>query len=74
MAIEDIIYVHKVRVNPDDGWGHSVGINLTILGLYKNRELAFEAKKCRDQQDKHTYFDVGKSWIEEMKVKDSNEQ
>lgn len=59
------IYIHKVKVNNIDGWGRDAGLQETILGVYKTKELAENAKKLRDQDKLHRYFDVSKSWIEE---------
>jgi hypothetical protein len=63
-----LIYVHKVRMNPMDGWGASTGIKVEILGRYKEKEKALEAKNKRDGDNNHTFCDVGNSWVEEEVV------
>lgn len=62
------IYVHKVRVNPINGWGMSTGIETQVIGRYKDKSTAIESKTKRDQSKDATYCDVGSSWIEEEYV------
>lgn len=64
-----IIYVHKVRCNPEDGWGRSMGMMTDVLGRYSTKEKAVEAKNLRDSTKECIYHDVGRSWIEEEEVK-----
>jgi hypothetical protein len=63
-----IIYVHKVRCNPEDGWGRSLGIQVNILGRYNTREKALDAKLKRDSNKDLTSHDISESWIEEEDV------
>ncbi len=63
-----IIYVHKVKANPIDGWGQSLGIRTEILGRYKDKQKAMEEKNKRDKSKDACYCDVGESWIEEESV------
>jgi len=62
------IYVHKVRMNPIDGWGNSVGIRTEILGRYSTKEKAIEAKNKRDQNSDALFCDIGESFIEQEEV------
>ncbi len=62
------IYVHKVRMNPIDGWGNSTGIRIEVLGRYSTKEKAVEVKIKRDQYPDALSYDIGKSWIEEEEV------
>lgn len=62
------IYVHKVRMNPIDGWGNSTGIRIEILGRYSNLEKAKLEKQKRDASPDHLHCDCGKSWIDEEYV------
>ena len=57
------VYVHKVFINPQDGWGRSSGRSLEIIGRYLTKEKAIQAKMKRDITP--DYFDIGKSWIDE---------
>jgi hypothetical protein len=59
------IYVHKVRMNPIDGWGKDMGMRIEILGRYADKEKAVIAKNERDKSKDSTYCDIGNSWIEE---------
>ncbi len=63
-----IIFVHKVRCNPQDGWGRSQGIQIDVLGRYADKEKALAHKKERDGDKDSRYCDVGQSWIEEELV------
>jgi hypothetical protein len=59
-----VIYTHKVRMNPEDGFGRSIGMHIEVLGRYKDKNKALEEKAKRDDSKYHVYFDVGPSWIE----------
>ncbi len=61
------IFVHKVRTNPIDGWGQSIGIQEEILGYYPTKEKAIESKEKRDLSLENCHCDIGNSWIEEVK-------
>jgi len=63
-----IIYVHKVRMNPIDGWGNSMGLITEILGRYSSNEKALDIKEKRDKSTDACFCDVGKSWIDEEVV------
>lgn len=58
-----IIYVHKVRLACEDGWGRSNGIETQILGTYSTMQKAVDAKNKRDSNKDSTSHDIGSSWI-----------
>ncbi len=60
-----IIYVHKVRSSPENGWGQSAGMQIDILGRFSDKEKAIEHKAARDANKDAGHCDVGNSWIEE---------
>lgn len=51
-------------MNPEDGWGRSIGLSEQVLGNYETKEKAIQAKAERDASPMHIYHDVGPSWIE----------
>jgi hypothetical protein len=59
------MYVHKVRMNPIDGWGKNTGLITKVLGSYSTKEEALEMKEKRDKSSDACYCDVGNSWIDE---------
>lgn len=61
------IYVHKVRMGGEDGWGRSLPVTQNVLGRYSTLEKAKEAKHVRDENN-NRWFDVGLSWIDEEEV------
>ena len=63
-----IIYVHKVRQNPENGWGQSMGIREEILARFQDKQAAIEHKEKRDASKDAVYCDVGNSWIDEEMV------
>ncbi len=67
--MKEKIYIHKVRMNLENGWGISSGISIETLGHYKDKDKASEAKRNRDSEDIYMrYHDIGDSWIEEKEL------
>jgi hypothetical protein len=62
------IFIHKVQMNPIDGWGRSTGMTTEILGIYHDRETTLREKNKRDSNKDYTCCDIGESWIEEILV------
>lgn len=59
------IYIHKVRMNLENGWGQSLGMTVQVLGHYKDMQSAIAAKEKRDQDRNEKSHDCSKSWIDE---------
>ena len=64
----DRVYIHKVQMNPIDGWGKEIGMRIEVLGIYKDKQKAIDEKNKRDESQDATFCDVGKSWIEERDI------
>lgn len=56
-------FVHKVIMNPEDGWGKSTGSREVRLGEFFTIEEAKLAKEKRDADKDSKYCDCGNSWI-----------
>lgn len=62
------IYIHKVRMVCENGWGQSQPLKIETLGFYKDVLTAQKAKEDRDASKDQRFCDVGSSWIETVPV------
>jgi len=63
------IFIHKVRMSIQDGWGRNHGNSIENLGYFSTNEKALESKLNRDSNESNSrYNDIGSSWIEQEEL------